>query len=222
MDKYSSCQKRFSGYVLIGSVQGVLPKERRKMLKKLFISGVRINVLKVMLPHPDDQYHIRAIVREVGAEINAVRRELNRLENAGLLVKRRSSNRIYYRVNTDCTYYSDLLSMVSKDMGIGKSIVENAKKLGDIRFAMLSTGFIRGRESTVLDVDLFIVGKPDPTFLKDLVAKAQEELGREINYSVMTLEEFNHRKRQNDQFINRVLSQGRAMLIGDEEKFSNR
>ena len=192
------------------------------MLKKLFISSVRINVLKVLLTHPNDQYHIRAIVRKVGAEINAVRRELSRLEDIGLLVKRRSSNRIYYRVNTNSTYYPDLLSLVSKDMGIGKIIVENAKKLGDIRFAMLSTGFIRGRESTVLDVDLFIVGKPDITLLKDFVDKAQEELGREINYSVMTLEEFNHRKRQNDQFINRALSQGRAMLIGDEEKFSSR
>jgi len=222
LDKCGAGSKCLAGYVLIGSVQGVLPKERRIMLKKLFISGVRISVLKVMLIHPDEQYHIRAIVREVGAEINAVRRELSRLEDIGLLVKRRSSNRIYYRVNTDCTYYPDLLSLVSKDMGIGKAIVENAKKLGDIRFAMLSTGFMRGRESTVLDVDLFIVGRPDVAILKDLVSKSQEELGREINYSVMTLEEFNHRKRQNDQFINRVLSQGRSMLIGDEEKFSSR
>ena len=102
------------------------------MLKKLFISSVRINVLKVLLTHPNDQYHIRAIVRKVGAEINAVRRELSRLEDIGLLVKRRSSNRIYYRVNTNSTYYPDLLSLVSKDMGIGKIIVENAKKLGDI------------------------------------------------------------------------------------------
>jgi len=192
------------------------------MLRKLFISEVRINVLKMMLTHPDEQYHVRAIVREVNAEINAVRRELHRLEEIGLLLKRRSSNRIYYRVNTDCIYYSDLLSLVAKDMGVGKAIVDNAKKLGDIRFAMLSTGFVRGRESTVLDVDLFIVGKPNPTLLKDLVDKAQEDLGREVNYSVMTLAEFNHRKRQNDQFINRVLSQGRAMLIGDEEKFSSR
>ncbi|MBD3366123.1 hypothetical protein GF360_02140 [candidate division WWE3 bacterium] len=192
------------------------------MLEQLFISEVRIDVLKLMLTHPEEQYHVRAIVREVDAEINAVRRELGRLEEIGLLTSRRSSNRLYYRVNTAHVFYADLLSMVAKDMGIGKSMVENAKRLGDVKFAMLSTAFVRGRGSTVLDVDLFLVGKPDLSFLKSLVEHAEEKLDREINYSVMTLEEFNHRKRSNDQFINRVLSQGRTMLIGDEIKFGSR
>lgn len=192
------------------------------MLKKLFISEVRINILKLMLPQPDEQFHIRAIVRAIDTEINAVRRELRRLEKVGLVTKRRSSNRLYYRVNTSNVYYPELLSMVAKSMGLGKDIIEHAKKLGDVHFAMLSTGFLRGRESTVLDVDLFIVGKPDLSLLKSMVEKAQEERGGEINYSVMTFEEFNHRKRSNDQFINRVLSQGRTMLIGDEQKFSVR
>lgn len=192
------------------------------MLKKFFISEVRINILKLMLPQPDEQFHIRSIVRAVDAEINAVRRELKRLEKVGLLIKRRSSNRVYYRVNTDHVFYSELLAIVAKDMGLAKDIIDHARQLGEIRFAMLSTGFLRGRESTVLDVDLFIVGKPDLSFLKTIVERAQEERGKEINYSVMTFEEFNHRKRSNDQFINRVLSQGRTMLIGDEEKFSVR
>jgi DNA-binding transcriptional ArsR family regulator len=191
------------------------------MLRKFFISEVRISLLKLMLFHPDDQHHVRSIVREVGAEINAVRRELARLEKIGLLTKRKSSNRVYYRVNTDHVYYSDLLSMIAKDHGLGKDILDHTRQLGDIRFAMLSKPFLRGRIGTVLDVDLFIVGHPDMSLLKVIVETAQADRGREINYSVMTLEEFNHRKRSNDQFINRLLSQGRAMLIGDEEKFSS-
>ncbi len=191
------------------------------MLDKLFISEVRINILKHMLPRAHEQYHVRAIVRAVGAEINAVRRELKRLEKIGLLAKRQSSNRLYYRVNPDHVYYSELLSMVSKDDGLGADIIENAKQLGDIKYAMLALPFLRGRKATVLDVDLFVVGKPEMSFLKTLVVKAESDLGREINYSVMTLEEFNHRKRINDQFVNRILSQGRTMLIGDEENFSS-
>jgi DNA-binding transcriptional ArsR family regulator len=191
------------------------------MLKKFFISEVRISLLKLMLLHPDDQHHVRSIVRAVDAEINAVRRELSRLEKIGLLTKRKSSNRVYYRVNTDHVYYSDLLSMVAKDSGMGRDILDHAKQLGDIKYAMIAKSFLRGRVSTVLDVDLFIVGRLDMSLLKVIVEKAQAERGCEINYSVMTPEEFNHRKRSNDQFINRLLSQGRAMLIGDEEKFSS-
>lgn len=192
------------------------------MIKKLFISEVRIKILKLMLPNPEEQYHVRAIVRAVDAEINAVRRELKRLEGIGLLTNRRSSNRLYYRVNTSHVFYPELLALMAKDMGIGKDIIDHAKQLGDIRYAMLATGFIRGRDSTVLDVDLFIVGKPELGFLKTIVERAQENLDTEINYSVMTLDEFNHRKRTNDQFINRILSQGRTMLIGDEAEFGAR
>jgi len=191
------------------------------MLKKFFISEVRIALLKLMLLHPNEQYHVRSIVREVGAEINAVRRELNRLEKVGLLYRRRSSNRVYFRVNTDHVYYSDLLSMVAKDEGLGKDIIDHAKQLGDVKFAMIAKPFLTGRVSTVLDVDLFVVGRPEMGLLKEIIERAQSARGKEINYSVMTLEEFNHRKRTNDQFINRVLSQGRAMLIGDEEKFAS-
>lgn len=191
------------------------------MLEKFFISEARIMMLKLMLLHPDTQYHVRLISREIGAEINAVRRELERLEDVGLLIKRKSSNRVYYRVNTNHVFYSDLLSMVAKETGLGKDILDNVKRLGDVRFAMLSKPFLRGRLSTVLDVDLFVVGRPDMSLLKVIVERAQAERSGEINYSVMTPEEFNHRKRSNDQFINRVLSQGRTMLIGDEEKFAS-
>ena len=52
------------------------------------------------------------------------------------------------------------------------------------------------------------------------IVKAYErKVGKEINYSVMTSEEFLFRKRKNDSFIIRVLSQSRSMLVGDEEKF---
>ena len=45
------------------------------------------------------------------------------------------------------------------------------------------------------------------------------KMNKEINYSVMSMEEFMSRKRTNDPFIYRVMTQSRTMLIGDDEKF---
>ncbi len=78
---------------------------------------------------------------------------------------------------------------------------------------------MKGRKSTVLDVDLFIVGVVDLDFLKRVVVSAEREMSREINYSVMSEEDFTFRKRKNDHFISKVLSQSRTMIIGDEEEF---
>ena len=189
------------------------------MLKDIFVSEVRVNILTVMLPNPDKPYHVRALVRAVGTEINAVRRELKRLTKLGLLKRRPSGNRVYYSVNTDHVYYSDLLSLVIKEKGLGFKIIKNKKQLGDIKFAVLSRAFARGRESSMLDIDLFIVGVVTMEVLEKIISEEQANDGREIHYTVMGEDEFQFRKRKNDQFIGRVLAQTRTMLIGDEEEF---
>ncbi len=189
------------------------------MLKKLFVSEVRLNILKTMLPNPEKSLHVRGIVRLVGTEINAVRRELRKLEALGLLKKRKSSNRVYYTVDTSCILYPELLSLITKEEGLGAEIIKNKKELGDVKFAILSRRFSRNLPATPLDVDLFVVGAVNFDLLESLIKKYQAELKREINYTVMGEEEFKFRKRKNDQFVSKVLAQGRTMLIGDEHEF---
>ncbi len=188
-------------------------------LKNLFVSEVRLKILKMMLSQPEEQYHVRAIVRSVEAEINAVRRELAKLESMGLLKKRQSGNRIYYKADASHIYFSELLSLVTKEDGLGGLILRNIKDLGSIKFAVLSTAFLRGRKSTVLDVDLLMVGDINMEIIKRIVSMGEREMGREINFSVMSEEDFMFRKRKNDHFVAKILSQSRTMLIGDEEEF---
>ena len=189
------------------------------MLKNFFISEVRVNILKMLLLNPEANYHVRAIVRGVHAEINAVRRELDNLTSINFLFKRQSSNKLFYRVNTLHPFYPEILALVAKEDGHGYEILKNANEIGGIDYAVVSSGFLRGRTSTVLDVDLFIVGNANLEVLGKLVKSQELKYGREINFSTMTMDEFMYRKRTSDSFVMRVLSQGRAMLIGDEDKF---
>jgi len=189
------------------------------MLNKLFVSEVRVNILKLLLLNPKRGFHIRAVVRQVNAEINAVRRELDNLFEIGLVTRRQSSNKIFYQVDTQHPFYQDLLSLVAKEEGIGAAIIKNEKKLGDVEYAVLSLSFLRGRKSTALDVDLFMVGDINVDLLKNIVKEEESKINREINYSIMSSEEFFNRKRTNDPFIYKILTQSRTMLIGDEEKF---
>ncbi|NMB69605.1 hypothetical protein GYA27_00155 [candidate division WWE3 bacterium] len=191
------------------------------MLQQLFVSEVRLKILKLLLLHPDQSYHVRAIVRAVGAEINAVRRELDNLIGINLLRKRQSSNKLFYTVDTTHILYSDLLSLLSKEEGLGGKLVKRLKELGEIKYMMLAKAFLRGRASSALDVDLFVVGDLRIDILEKIIKEYQQETNVEINYSVMTEDEFRHRKRANDHFITKILTQSRTMLVGDEEKFSS-
>ena len=189
------------------------------MLNKILVSEVRVNILKLLLLNPNRAFHIRAIVRQVDAEINAVRRELDNLFEINLVTRRQSSNKIFYQIETNHPFYSDLLSLVAKEEGIGAAIIKNERGIGVIDYAVLSLAFLRGRKSTALDVDLFIVGVINLDVIQNIVKEEESKNNKEINYSVMTMEEFMSRKRTNDPFIYRVLTQSRTMLIGDDEKF---
>ena len=50
-----------------------------------------------------------------------------------------------------------------------------------------------------------------------LVGEEEKKWGREINYTIMTEEEFLFRKKNNDPFMWSFLKQPKIMLLGSEE-----
>lgn len=176
-------------------------------------------MLALLLQSPDQSFHVRDIVRRVGTEINAVRRELMRLSRIGLLKRRPKGNKVFYDVNQSFIYYPELLALVAKENGLGADIIRGAKDLGKMSFAVLSKAFVRGRVANPMDVDLLIVGSVDAVLLKQIIVKAEQEHKHEINYTVLGDDEFLFRKRRRESFIVQLLSQSRIMLIGDEEEF---
>jgi len=188
-------------------------------LTDLFISKVRVKLIKIFLSSPQEIFYVRQLVRLIGEEINAVRRELLRLETRGLVKKEPRANRLYYGFVRTYPFYQDLLSLVAKTTGLGADIIKHKNKLGNLKFAMLSGRYVRfmARRSEE-DIDLLLVGEVNMHELNSLVRQAESTREKEINYAPMTLEEFGFRKSRRDPFLLRILMGGRVMLIGDEEE----
>lgn len=187
------------------------------MLADLITSQSRIKLLNALLAQPSEMFHVRELVRRTGDEINAVRRELLFLENKGILNREPRANRVYYSLNKNYPFYFDLLRMGSKIVGLGGAILKNRVKIGRIKYAMFSGKFTRRMEKKPTDVDFIIVGTIVLPELAVLIRDEEKRLGREINYTVMTEEEFSFRKKKRDPFILSVLLVSRVMLYGDEE-----
>jgi hypothetical protein len=188
------------------------------MLEDLIISRVRVKLLEIFFGAPGQIYHVRELVRQTGEEINAVRRELAHLEKIGLLKREPRANRVYYFLRRDYPLYFDLLELIAKTTGRGGSILKNKVKRGRIKFAMLSGKFARGVVSGPDHVDLLIVGAVVLPELAAVVRETEHRRGAEINYTVMTEEEFAFRKTRRDPFLLSILEGSRVMIIGDEEE----
>lgn len=191
------------------------------MLADLITSKSRTKLLNVFLAMPYEMYHVRECVRRTGDEINAVRRELLFLEKNGILQKENRANRVYYSLDKNYPFYFDLLAIGAKTIGLGNEIIKNKAKLGKIKCAMFSTHFVKRTKKNADEVDLFIMGTVVLPELSVLVRAEEARLGSEINYTAMTEEEFKFRKTRNDPFIGGILSQGRVLLLGDEETISS-
>ncbi len=188
-------------------------------LSDIITSKVRIKILELFYSNLGEMYHVRGIVREVGEEINAVRRELEKLESVGILKKEPRGNRVYYWLRHDYPFFGDLLSLISKTTGLGKNIIEARNKIGKINSVMFSGRFVRGKpRKNEEDVDILIVGEVVLPELATLIRLEESKRGKEINYTVMSKEEFEFRKKRRDPFLSGILSGSRVMVIGDEEE----
>ncbi len=188
------------------------------MLQDLIISQVRIKTIQFFFEKPGNAHHVRDLVRLLGEEINAVRRELSFLEGKGILKKEARGNRIYYSVRKDYPFYFDLIEQVAKSTGLAKEIVKFKNKLGKIKFAVFSGSYVRGRPFDEKQVDLLIVGQVVLPELDALVKNEQLRKNREMNYTVMSDEEIKFRKDRRDPFVIDLLLKLRVMFIGDEEE----
>ena len=186
-------------------------------LSDFMISRVRVKLLKIFFDKPTELYYVRELTRNTGEEINAVRRELNRQVKKGILKKESRGNRLYYYLNPTYDFYEDLLALVAKTVGLGGEIRKNITKLGKIKFAMMSGKFARQKNRSKDEVDLLIVGDVVLPELASMVRKEESRRETEINYTVMTQDEFIFRKNRRDPFLLGILSKSRVMIVGDEE-----
>lgn len=187
-------------------------------LNDIITSRVRVKVLELFFSKPSEMYHVRGVVRETSEEINAVRRELTRLESAGIFKKEPRGNRVYYWPRPDYPGYGDLLSYVSKTSGLGADLISNKNKLGKPSFIMFSGRFARRKRRKREDeVDILVVGEVTLPELATLIRAEESKRGHEINYTVMSRDELEFRKKRRDPFLQGILFGSRIMIIGDED-----
>lgn len=186
-------------------------------LSDIITSKVKVKLLELFFSDVTEMYHVRGIVREIKEEINAVRINLDKFEKVGLLKKEPRGNRIYYWPRSDYPLFGDILSVVAKTTGVGREIIENRRKIGSISFVMFSGRFVRRQKRKSDDeIDILVVGDIVLPELATIVRYEESKRNQEINYTVMSREEFDFRKKRRDPFLLGILSNSRIMIIGDE------
>lgn len=191
------------------------------MFENLFGSKTRVKLLSLFFNNPNRPYYVREITRKVDEQINSVRRELSNLLAIGIIRSEGSNNKLYYEVNQDYQFYAPLRSIFTnvaldeaelKDSGEETEVVKKLRSAGNVQLAFETGAFVRDQS---VSTDLFIMGDVNRARISKLVIEMEQELGREINYTIMTPEEYGYRQRLNDRFLSGLLSAKKIILIDE-------
>jgi len=158
------------------------------MLNSLITSQTRIKLLKKFFLNRSTKAHLRGLESELGESSNAIRLELNRLEEAGLLNSLRDGNKKVYQSNPDHPLYKDIHNIILKDTGIDRVIEKVIHRIGNLISVYLTGDFARGKDSQV--IELILVGADiDREYLARKVLQAEQLVGRKVSYIVLEPDE---------------------------------
>jgi len=183
------------------------------MLRKLFTSGTRVQLLTLFLLDPDREHYPREMERVTGENINAVRRELRNLEGIGLLTSTTRGKQRFYAVNRDFPLYPELSRLVLKTEGLTLVIRRELEVLGGFSYAFLYGPSVREGGIWTGDLNLFLMGEPDPVRFPQAVQKLRERLGREVRTRVLSPGEFRDRLGKADPVLRALLEGPKVVII---------
>jgi hypothetical protein len=154
------------------------------MLDTLITSKTRIKLMLKFFLNSNSSSYLRSLESEFGESTNAIRIELNRFEEAGLLASYLQSNKKYFKANTKHPLFQEIHSIVKKYIGIDQIISSVVSKIGDINEVYLTGDFASGKNSQIIDL-LIVSENLDKGYLVKLVDKAESIISRKIRYLVM-------------------------------------
>ncbi|MFQ5839565.1 MAG: winged helix-turn-helix domain-containing protein [Candidatus Methylomirabilales bacterium] len=185
------------------------------MLLRLFASQTRVDLLGFFLSAPEGRWYMREIARAVGRDISGIKRELDNLEKAGLLLSSKERHLRYYTVNPAFPFLTELETIFSKTRGVPQMIANELTGIPGIRVAFLfgEKGFPESGP-----MDLFILGAPNMPQLNAAIARIEGCLNRDINSLVFDKAEYQRRKEERDPFLLDVLKGEKRLLVGSEDE----
>ena len=170
------------------------------MLNTLISSKTRLKLLLKFFLNPSSRSYLRGLESEFGESTNAIRLELNRFEDAGLLNAEAKGNKKMYGVNTQHPFFAPIQSMIRNYVGIDHLINNVLSKLGDVHSVYLTGDWARGIESNIIDI-VIIADNINSTYLTNLTHKAEEVLNRKIRFVVYTIDEWKTNPLVNDEIL---------------------
>jgi predicted nucleotidyltransferase len=178
--------------------------------------GVRRGVLMATLIQPEKWWYLSELADFLRTRPSSLQRELAALVQSGILEQRKEGRRIYFKAETRSPIFRDLRSIFEKTVGLIPTLQRVLRSFDDrMAIAFIYGSMARHEERAVSDVDLMVVGDIGLAELSPALRKAENRLGREINVTSYSVNEFRRKVVEDDHFLTTILKGSFQFVKGD-------
>ena len=180
-------------------------------LSKLFDSPARVKLLRLFLFNPRLLFNIPEAARRARVSVQNARKEIALFLRAGLLRRSKRSRARRFVLRDDFKYLTALQSLLLNAPARGEDIVRRLRPAGGIKFVALAGIFVGDWDG---QVDLLVVGDSvsEPK-LKGRIRRLEAELGKELQYALLSSSDFNYRLNMNDKLLRDVLDYTHRIVL---------
>jgi predicted nucleotidyltransferase len=181
-------------------------------------SEARRKLLAYYFTNPSARLHLRGLGEQLQVDPSNLSKEMRKLEREGLFRAEISGRQKYFQLNRSYPLYNEVRGIVAKTIGATPLLAEAFKRVDGVNEAYLYGSFARNQQDASSDVDILVIGTPRADVLAESVRKLERQLGREINYTVLTVKEFKSRQDRKDAFLANIWHNKLVSLIGPHEE----
>jgi len=203
------------------------------MFEQLFGSKTRAKLIKIFLENPEKAFYVRELTRTTGSMINSVRRELKILEELGIVYVEQNliqkniaemnlpeglNTKKFFKLNTQNVFHKELKDIFKKNHLVSeKQLADEIKDTSNVYLVILVGCFIKDKKSPT---DVLIVSDLNKKQLASILRPLQKKarIDREINYTILTEQEYYLRKDINDRFLYSIINHPKKIILLDKFK----
>jgi predicted nucleotidyltransferase len=173
-------------------------------------------VLGLLFGQPERSFSVTELIRLARSGSGAVQRELDRLSRAGIVTVDLAGGRKHVQANHATPIFEELRGLVEKTTGVAEQLRKALENRADrVPLAVLFGSVAKQTDVSSSDIDVLIVS--DDLTQEDAFAlfeEAEARLGRRVNPTIYTPEEFERRRRSHNPFVENVLTGRHVVLAG--------
>jgi DNA-binding transcriptional ArsR family regulator len=181
----------------------------------LFRSDGQARLLAEMFLSGADELNLHELAQRAGLAYGSVHREVGRLLEAGLLVERRVGQARYVRPNPESPLTRPVRDLLLVSAGPVPLLASELRQIAGVDAAFLYGSFAArmcGESGDApRDIDVMVVGSPEPMSVYDACQRVGDQVGREVNPTIMTLDELE----EHSGFLTQVRRSPTVLILGD-------